>query len=121
MPGTLESGSRAEQFAAEYLSQAGYRIIHRNWYYLHKEIDIVAVKNNTLIIVEIKSRINKDVPAEDLITTRKMRFIVDAAEAYMEKYGIRKEVQFDIIIVTFGEGKLEIEHIENAFVPGVNW
>lgn len=121
MSGNQETGSKAEQFAAEYLANAGYGIIHRNWYFIHKEIDIVASKNNTLVIVEVKSRIDKDIPAEDLISSRKLRLLVDAAEAYIEKYDIKDEVRFDIIIVTFGQGKNEIEHIENAFVPGVNW
>ena len=121
MPSTLESGSMAEQLAAEYLAGAGYGIMHRNWRFCHKEIDIVAEKNNTLIIVEVKSRTSRDVSAEDLLSDRKLKCIVDAAEDYIEQYQITKEVQFDIIIVTFDGGSADIEHIENAFIPGVNW
>jgi putative endonuclease len=116
-----ESGSLAEQLAAEYLVNAGYGIVHRNWRYLQKEIDIIVEKNNTLIIVEVKSRNSKDVTADELLSNQKLRHIVDAAEAYIQKFGIELETRFDIIIVTFGEGKSDIEHIENAFIPGVNW
>lgn len=121
MPGNLESGSKAEQFAAEYLVQKGYGIIHRNWHFCHKEIDIVAEKDNTLIIVEVKSRPSRDIRAEDLLSNQKLKYIVDAAEAYIEHFRIEMEVQFDIIIVTFDEERMYIEHIENAFIPGVNW
>jgi putative endonuclease len=116
-----ESGSLAEQLASEYLANSGYGIIHRNWRYLHKEIDIVAEKNNTLVIVEVKSRFGKEVTADELLSMQKLKHVVDAAEAYIQKFGIDLETRFDIIIITFGEGKNDIEHIENAFVPGVNW
>ncbi len=116
-----ESGSRAEQLAAKYLADAGYGIIHRNWHYLHKEIDIIAEINNTLVIVEVKSRMNKNVTTDELISNRKLRNIVDATESYINKYKIEKKTRFDIIIISFSEGKNEIEHIEDAFIPGVNW
>ena len=116
-----ESGSLAEQLAAEYLVNAGYGIVHRNWRYIHKEIDIIVEKNNTLVIVEVKSRFGREVTADELLSVKKLRHIVDAAESYIQKTGCELETRFDIIIVTFGEGKPEIEHIENAFIPGVNW
>ncbi len=116
-----ESGAIAEQLAAEYLVNAGYGIIHRNWRYLHKEIDIIVEKNNTLVIVEVKSRGARGVSADELLSNQKLRHIVDAAESYIQKSGCKLETRFDIIIVTFGEGKPGIEHIENAFIPGVNW
>jgi len=121
MSGNIESGSLAEQLAAEYLVEAGYGIIHRNWHFIHKEIDIVAEKNNTLIIVEVKSRPDRDITADELLSYKKLRNIVDAAQAYIEQYEIEKEVQFDLIVITFKEGGVHIEHIENAFIPGINW
>ena len=118
-----DSGRLAEQLAADYLVNAGYGIVQRNWRHFHKEIDIIVEKNNTLVIVEVKSRYGRDVTADELISNQKQRHIVDAAEAYIQKFGVDLEARFDIIIVTFGqeEGKGEIEHIENAFIPGVNW
>lgn len=116
-----DSGSLAEQLAAEYLVSAGYGIVHRNWRYLHKEIDIIVEKNNTLVIVEVKSRFGREVTADELLSNQKLRHIVDAAEAYIQKTGCELETRFDIIIITFGEEMPGIEHIENAFIPGVNW
>ena len=121
MAENLDSGNLAEQLAAEYLVSSGYGIVQRNWRYFHKEIDIIVEKNNTLVIVEVKSRNARDVTADELISNQKQRNIVDAAEAYIQKFGVDLETRFDIIIVTFGEVKNDIEHIENAFIPGVNW
>ena len=117
-----DRGREAEELSVEFLVSAGFHILHRNWRYFQKEIDIVAEKNGQLIIIEVKSRAGVDrVTADELISRGKQRFIVDAAEAYINKYHIEKETRFDIVIVSFpGEGSL-IEHIENAFFPGVNW
>ncbi len=50
-----------------------------------------------------------------------MRNIVDAAEAYIFKYNMNMEVRFDLIAVIFSREGPRIEHIESAFIPGVNW
>ena len=37
-------GRSGEDVAAEYLEQQGYLILERNWFFGHKELDIVAQK-----------------------------------------------------------------------------
>jgi putative endonuclease len=37
-----ELGKKGEEIAAGYLIKNGYKILARNWYYDHKEIDIIA-------------------------------------------------------------------------------
>jgi putative endonuclease len=115
-------GRQAEDLSAEYLIAKGFKILHRNWRYFHKEIDIIAEKDNQLVIIEVKSRFSAGrVTADDLLSSGKQRFIVDAAEAYINKFQIEKETRFDLVIITFsGEGPA-VEHIDNAFIPGVNW
>jgi putative endonuclease len=117
-----DKGREAEDLSAEYLISKGFHILHRNWRYFHKEIDIVAEKDRQLVIVEVKSRFgNGRVTADELLTRGKQRFIVDAAEAYINKFKIEMETRFDLVVITFsGEGPA-VEHIEDAFIPGVNW
>ena len=119
---THNKGKKAEDIAAELLIGKGYTILHRNWRYFHKEIDIVAMKDNTLVVVEVKSRygLYGEPPAES-VTTGKQKHIVDAAEAYIFRYDIHAETRFDIIAVTFSRDEYFAEHIEDAYVPGVNW
>jgi putative endonuclease len=117
-----DRGREAEELSAEYLITKGFQILHRNWRFFQKEIDIVAEKDGELIIVEVKSRFGIDrVSADELLSRGKQRFIVDAAEAYLLKFKIEKETRFDIVIVTFSAEGSTVEHIEGAFIPGVNW
>ncbi|MCQ1947331.1 YraN family protein [Arthrobacter sp. zg-Y1171] len=53
-------GSRGEELAARYLTDAGLRIIDRNWRCPEGEIDLVAVDGATLVVVEVKTRSSLD-------------------------------------------------------------
>ncbi|MCQ1953054.1 YraN family protein [Arthrobacter jinronghuae] len=53
-------GSRGEELAARYLTEAGLRIIDRNWRCPEGEIDLVAVDGATLVVVEVKTRSSVD-------------------------------------------------------------
>ena len=49
-------GREGEDLAAQYLLKNGYQILERNYRYRKAEIDIIALKEETLAIVEVKSR-----------------------------------------------------------------
>lgn len=49
-------GKRGEDIAAEYLLARGYEVIDRNWRCSAGEIDIVARHENSLVVVEVKTR-----------------------------------------------------------------
>ena len=51
-----ELGKAGETAAVAYLEARGYVIRHRNWRKGHLELDIVAAKDNELIVVEVKTR-----------------------------------------------------------------
>lgn len=115
-------GKRAEDIAAGLLQNKGYRILHRNWRHLHKELDIVAMDKDILVIVEVKSRytLSND-PVSELVSQAQQKHIVDAAEAYIFKNDIRYRVRFDVISVIFMGDKHFTDHITDAFLPGLNW
>lgn len=116
-----ELGKEGERVAANYMAERGYEILEKNWYYNHKEIDLIAQKGDKLIIVEIKTRTNEDWEApEESITNAKIRFLVDATEAYIMQKNIELEVRFDVIAVMPKNNDWEIEHIIEAFYPPVN-
>ncbi len=116
--GKIDSGKESEDIAVSFLEKKGYKIITRNWRFGKKEIDIIAAIDDWLVIVEVKTRgRNTFVRPEDLIPPRKTRFIIDAAEAYIRKHDIDREVRFDVIFVCLGTPEPEIEHIERAFFP----
>ena len=110
-------GRQGETIAASYLSSKGYEILHTNWYFEKKELDIIARDQDVLVFVEVKTRINEvfEKP-DDLISNRKIRFIVEAADAYIKQFNLDLKARFDVIIVILGAGKPVIEHFERAFV-----
>jgi len=113
-----ELGNMGEDLAAEYLAAKGYRILHRNWHYGHKELDIVARDKEMLVVVEVKTRASDywEEP-KDAVRLRKQKTIVEAADAYVQNYSIDSEVRFDIVSILFQGQKHIIEHIEDAFFP----
>lgn len=115
-----EVGKKGEELAKNYLAKHGYRIQAINWRFRKKELDIIAEKNNLLVVVEVKTRTNLyfENPKE-AVTRRKQKFIIDAAEAYIVDNNIDMETRFDIVEVTIINQKIEIEHIEDAFQPSL--
>jgi putative endonuclease len=49
-------GAYGERLAARYLVESGMQILDRNWRCVQGEIDIVAMDNTCLVIVEVKTR-----------------------------------------------------------------
>lgn len=113
-------GKEGEDAAVIYLKQNGYTIRDRNWRKNHLELDIVAFKDETLIVVEVKTRSNKDyIEPQEAVNWQKVRHIVVATDAYIKHFGIDAPVQFDIITVIGEVGSFEIEHIKKAFYPPI--
>lgn len=113
-----ELGKKGEEIAVLFLAKNGYKILHRNWHFGHKELDIVTSYNGMLVIVEVKTRwTNYWEEPKESVRRKKQRFIIEAAEAYVQEYDINMDVQFDIISIVIQNDKYEIEHIQDAFQP----
>lgn len=111
-----DTGRQGEEEARAYLIRKGYNIVHTNWRWHHFELDIVAVHEGELIVVEVKTRsANFLISPEEAIDRKKIKRIVAAADAYARYFNIALPVRFDIItLVKNGEG-YTIEHIDDAF------
>ncbi len=113
-------GAAAEEYAANYLIAKGYCILHRNWTYGHKELDIICTDGRELVIVEVKARSQPGFPApEDLLSKSKERFILEASENYLFHYRVSLPVRFDLLSVTRSGSLFDLEHYKDAIVPGV--
>jgi len=112
-------GKIGENIAIHYLKDKGFSIRERNWRYKHKEIDIIAEDNGTLIIVEVKTRgQDRNLYPGDIVPNSKQRYLINAADAYIRKHEIETETRFDIIFVFFDNNlQFEVQHIERAFYP----
>lgn len=113
-----ELGRLGEEIATNYLLEKGYRILERNWRSGHKEIDIIALYDTTLVVVEVKTRKSNDYGEPDIAVGRdKQLMLIRAADSYVRYKRLDVDVRFDIVSIVFSDGEPEIEHIEDAFIP----
>jgi len=113
-------GKLGEDLAVDYLTNKGYQILERNWHSGHKEIDIVALIDDVLAIVEVKTRKSDDYGEPDIaVGLNKQHLLIWAADAYVRHKNLDVDVRFDIISIVFTDGEPEIEHIEDAFIPSL--
>ena len=110
-------GNLAENLAADFLVKKNYKILARNFRFQRAEIDIIAEFGELIIVIEVKARsYNTLIDPQEAVTKKKIKAIVMCADFYMNENNLNKEVQFDIITVLPDEqGKLQINHIEDAF------
>jgi putative endonuclease len=111
-----ETGRRGEDIAVDYLRQNGYLICATNWRQGRYEIDIVAQKAGIVHFVEVKTRSALSLSApEQAVTKSKISAMHRAASAYLAKYRVADEVQFDLLAVDiFPDNTYDIRFIENV-------
>lgn len=111
-------GKLGEELAAEYILKKGYQILERNWRSGHKEVDIIALQDDVLVVVEVKTRKTDDYGDPEIAVGRdKQRMLIRAADAYVRFKNLDVDVRFDIISIVISDGEPEIEHLEDAFIP----
>jgi len=115
-----ELGKKGEEVAVRYLKLNHYDIKEKNWRFRKNEIDIIAQKDNVIVVVEVKTRTSEyfENPKE-AVTRKKQKFIILAADAYIQEKEIDLETRFDIVAVTIINGQTKIEHIQDAFQPSL--
>lgn len=113
-----EIGRWGEDLACEFLMREGYRILERDWKSGKRDLDIVAIDDDVLVIVEVKTRSNERYAnADEAVTPQKIRSISIAANSYVKMYGMNREIRFDIITIVGTPEKYEVRHVEDAFLP----
>lgn len=113
------TGTYGETVAVAYLEDNGFVVLERNWHDGNRhEIDIVAVKDNEMHIVEVKTRSSAEwQEPQDAVDHRKRMHIVKAADAYLKARDVLCVVHFDILTVVGTDGDCAITLIEDAFYP----
>jgi putative endonuclease len=108
-------GLEGERAVARYLAESGYRILEKNYRSGHREIDIIAMKDDVIAFVEVKKRTgNRFGSGLESITPSKRNHICAAAKRYVHSRGLYdRNVRFDVVSI---DGD-ELRHVENAFQP----
>ncbi|MBU2545452.1 YraN family protein [Patescibacteria group bacterium] len=80
----LETGKLGESMARDYLENKGYFILEQNYENKYAEIDIVAKEKDTVVFVEVKTRIGEQFGTpEDGLNKEKMNRLLRNAHAYV--------------------------------------
>lgn len=113
-----ELGKRGEEAAACFLERREYEILDRNWKCIAGEADIVALQDDMLCFIEVKTRkdAQKGFPSEAVDTRKRSRYERIAA-CYLKDHDYADvRVRFDIIaILVLGEDRAFLRHHLNAF------
>ena len=111
-----ELGKLGEELAVEFLQKNGYEILETNWTFQKAEIDIIAKKENTLAVVEVKTRSSIDFGLpQDFVKPKKIQLLVKAINEYVIQNDLDVDVRFDIIAISKEGNNYKMEHLEDAF------
>ena len=118
MPTTLELGSLGEDIAVTYLTDAGLRVLDRNWRCREGELDIVARDQDALVFCEVKTRrgISFGYPAE-AVTAAKQRRLRTLAQRWLAAHDQHApELRFDVVGVLVRPARPAlVTHLRAAF------
>jgi len=110
-------GKRGERLAAEYLQEAGFRILARNWRCAEGEIDIVAADRRVLVACEVKTRSGTryGTPLEAVTRKKRSRLRRLAVRWVVANGVLFDEVRVDVVEVLKDQRKgFTIEHVRGV-------
>jgi putative endonuclease len=112
-----DTGKHGEGLAVVWLEQHGYQILHKNWRYKNWEIDVIAEKAGRLHIIEVKTlRSHRYGFPEDNMDAKKMQYLINAAEEFMEQDERWKQLQFDLLSISLLPHGTEYFLIEDVYL-----
>ena len=112
-----ELGKKGEDLATNFLLKKGFQILENNYRFLKAEVDIIAIKKDVLVAVEVKTRsTNFFEEPQDAVKPKKIKLMVSAIDYYVTQKELDVEVRFDIIAIVHQQNHTKIEHLEDAFL-----
>lgn len=113
-----ELGFLGESFARSFLQKKGYQILDKNVRFKKAEADIIALHDNQLVVVEVKTRNTAEIGEPwRAVTKKKQRQIILVANDYVTRKQLDLDIRFDIVSIVHNSYRTEIEHIVDAFYP----
>ena len=113
-----ELGRSGEQMAVKHLTESGYIILETNYTTRFAEIDIIAVIEDCLVFVEVKTRssLKKGFPRE-AVHSLKQNKIIQAAQQFLKTRpsAAWHHMRFDVVEIYFDTTEPRINHIPHAF------
>ena len=115
-PEHLKTGIWGEELAAAFLREKGYVILERDWHSKHRDIDIIAQKDEWIVFIEVKTRRSREF-ADPLraVNYQKQKNLLRAINHYINYRKLDSPWRFDVITIvgTIRTKTPEIEHVED--------
>lgn len=115
---TKDRGDEGEQRAVNYLQQAGYKILYRNWRTRNGEIDIIVEKDNLIVFCEVKTLPNATLDMlKTVLNYEKQQRILKTSKCFLANHRqySNSYIRYDVIVIDM-PGYPPVYHIENAFM-----
>ena len=103
---------------AQWYEAAGYDVLDRNWRCREGELDLVVIRDDTLVFCEVKTRASTRFGAPfEAVTATKQRRLRNLALRWLADHGTHcRTLRFDVASVTrTPTDELTIEVLEGAF------
>lgn len=111
-------GHLGESIAAVFLEKNGYTILERNYRTPYGEIDLIVMRNDVIVFVEVKTRANSSLgPPEISITPRKEEHMRNAADYFIQQHPeMINDWRLDAITILMRTANSPplIDHFENV-------
>lgn len=114
---TKSIGNKGEDRACDYFLSKGYAVVDRNYRTKGGEIDIIVLKGETLVFVEVKTMPNATVDMlSKVLNTQKQQRIIKTSKRFLQNHREYNNsyIRFDVIVMDM-QGLPPVYHIENAF------
>lgn len=110
---STNTGNWAEEKAAQYLQDKGFKIVARNWRTKFCEIDIIASKDDAMHFVEVKYRKSSGAGSGfDYVTTKKQKQLKRAAAMWSAENNYEGDYRIDVVSIGGQTG--ELKYLSNA-------
>lgn len=113
-----ELGMLGEKLAREFLARNGYSIIETNYRCRDGEIDIIALLADTLVFVEVRTKMSRmfGTPEESITQTKMKRLRAVAAHYCQNRENLPESQRIDVIAIQMNRSGIvsHLDLIENA-------
>lgn len=114
-------GALGERIAERWLVRDGWRVVDRRWRSGRRDLDLVAIRENVVAFVEVKTRRStwSGGPVE-AVNWRKQRELTRSAHAWIDQRGLLMApaaavYRFDVVGVVASRERVGVRHVEGAF------
>jgi putative endonuclease len=111
-----ETGKLGEELAKKYLEEKGYKIIEKDFKTKYAEIDLVGIKNNQLVIFEVRTKRGEMFGSpEDTLNNKKLSKLYLGARILAATKKWLGPIGVDAVCLVLKENDeiLRINHYEN--------